>query len=136
MSSLILLEGRPYHNFINSLKSNETKQEYRKCLLKYLKRYKISLKEMLTLPIQDIENMLIDYLLELKIKDLSSSFISLNFCAIKHFYTMNDVRINKEKIGKFLGESKKKTLTEVIHMQNLKVCSILLICVSKSSFLF
>ena len=46
----------------------------------------------------------------MKKQDLSTSFINLNFCALKHFYFMNNVRINKEKIGKFLGESKKKNV--------------------------
>ena len=54
--------------------------------------------------------MLVDYLLYMKKQDLSTSFINLNFCALKHFYFMNNVRINKEKIGKFLGESKKKNV--------------------------
>ena len=65
---------------------------------------------MLSLPIDEIENMLVDYLLYMKKQDLSTSFINLNFCALKHFYFMNNVRINKEKIGKFLGESKKKNV--------------------------
>ncbi len=105
----LLLEGRPYLNFINSLKSEMTKRVYRKALLRYMQKNKVnSLDEMLSLPIQDIENKIVDYLLELKKRDLSSSFIGLNFSALKHFYFMNDVRINKEKISKFLGEFKKK----------------------------
>jgi len=54
-----------------------------------------------------IEKMIIDYLMGLKLEGLSSSYINMNFCSLKHFYFMNDVRINKEKIGKFLGESMK-----------------------------
>jgi site-specific recombinase XerD len=65
---------------------------------------------MLSLPIDGIEDRLVDYLLHMKKQDLSTSFINLNFCALKHFYFMNNVRINKEKIGKFLGESKKKNV--------------------------
>ena len=104
-------EGRPYYNFINSLKSKETKEIYKKCLVYYLQHYNLSkIDELLTLPVVENERMLVDFLLELKNKDLSSSYINLNFCALKHFYFMNDVRINKEKIGKFLGESKKKNL--------------------------
>src|SRR6185503_4525543 len=61
-----------------------------------------------SLPIEEVENKLVDYLLFMKNQDLSTSFINLNFCSLKHFYFMNNVRINKEKIGKFLGESKKK----------------------------
>ena len=110
MSSLILLQGRPYHNFINSIKSEETKEEYKRSLLRYISHYKTNLGDILNRPISEIENMLVDYLLELKKQDLSSSYINLNFCALKHFYFMNDVRINKEKISKFLGEPKKKNV--------------------------
>ena len=110
MSSLLILQGRPYHNFINSIKSEETKEEYKRSLLRYLSHYKTNLGGILSRPIPDIENMLVDYLLELKKQDLSSSYINLNFCALKHFYFMNDVRINKEKISKFLGEPKKKNV--------------------------
>lgn len=106
--SIAVLQGRPYHNFINSLKSKETKKEYRSALLRYLKHYKTTLEDALQLPVADTENMLIDYLMELKKKDLSHSSLNMNFCAIKHFYLMNDHRINKEKIGKFLGEPVKK----------------------------
>jgi integrase len=52
--------------------------------------------------------------------DLSSSYINLNFCALKHFYFMNDVRINKEKIGKFLGESKKKHVDRGYNHEEIK----------------
>lgn len=106
--SLTVLHGRPYHNFINSLKSKETKRKYRSALLRYLKHYKTTLEDALSLPVADTEIMLIDYLMELKNRDLSHSSLNLNFCAIKHFYLMSDHRINKEKIGKFLGEPVKK----------------------------
>ena len=75
---------------------------------------------MLSLPIDKIENMLVDYLLDLKKQDLSSSYINLNFCALKHFYFMNDVRINKEKIGRFLGEPKKKNVDRSYTHQEIK----------------
>ena len=110
MSSVTVLQGRPYHKFINAIKSEETKEEYRRCLLRYLSHHKTTLEDMLTLTIADIENMLVDYLLDLRKQDLSSSYINLNFCALKLYYFMNDVRINKEKIGKYLGESKKKNV--------------------------
>jgi len=102
-------QGRPYLNFINSLKSEQTKLVYRKALIRYVEWYKIkSLDEILSLPIQQVEDRLIDYLLDLRKQDLSSSFIRLNFCVMKHFYFMNDVRINEKKISKFMGEFKKK----------------------------
>jgi site-specific recombinase XerD len=105
--------SRAYYNFINSLKSEETKAVYKKCLGYYLLHYNHIIKrvdDLVTLPVTESEKMLVDYLLGLKHDNLSSSYINLHFCAIKHFYFMNDVRINKEKIGKFLGEPKKKNV--------------------------
>ena len=101
---------RPFQNFIHSLKSNYTKYEYKKGLSRYVCHYNTTPEKMLSLPIDDVEDNLVDYLLYMKKQDLSTSFINLNFCALKHFYFMNNVRINKEKIGKFLGESKKKNV--------------------------
>ena len=109
-TAVTVLQGRPYLKFINAIKSEETKEEYSRCLLRYISHYKTTLEDMLTLPIVDIENMLVDYLLDLRKQDLSSSYINLNFCALKLYYFMNDVRINKEKVGKYLGESKKKNV--------------------------
>jgi site-specific recombinase XerD len=56
----------------------------------------------------------------MKKKQLSTSFINLNFCALKHFYFMNDVRINKEKIGKFMGEKKKKNVDRSYLREEIK----------------
>lgn len=107
MSAILI--GRPYSNFINSIKSQESKIKYKNALNRYMSFYHISsLEALLKIPIQDTESMLIDYLTHLKNEDLSSGYMSLCFSAIKHFYYMNDVRINKEKIAKFMGEAKKK----------------------------
>ena len=103
-------DTRPYQNFIQSLKSDYTKHEYKKALSRYLGHYNTTPEKMLSLPIDEVEDQLVDYLLYMKKQDLSTSFINLNFCALKHFYFMNSVRINKERIGKFLGESKKKNV--------------------------
>ena len=103
------LQGRPYLNFINSLKSEQTKGAYRKALIRFMTTNHIdNLEELLSLPVQDIENMIIDYLLKLQNDDSSSSFININFSALKHVLAMNDVRTNNVKISKFLGEYTKK----------------------------
>ncbi len=39
---LVRLEGQPYFNFINSLKTQATKKEYRRVLLGFMKQYSIS----------------------------------------------------------------------------------------------
>lgn len=75
---------------------------------------------MLTLPILDIENMITNYLTDLKKRDLSSRFVGQNFSALQHFYFMNDVKIYKEKIDKFLGEQKKKNTNCAYTHQEIK----------------
>ncbi|MDQ5868925.1 MAG: hypothetical protein M3530_04265 [Thermoproteota archaeon] len=115
-----LPRGRPYINFINSIKSDKTKQAYRKAVLRFLANSKLSSEEMLTLPILDIENMITDYLTDLKKRDLSSGFVSQKFSALKKFYFLNEIRINKEKIDKFLGEQKKKNTNRAYTHQEIK----------------
>lgn len=111
LSAIVIEEKtRAYRNFINSLKSEETKESYRNALQRYVSHYQISLKDMLSLPIVDIENNLIDYITYLNGQDLSHSFVNVNFSAIKHFYFMNDKNINTRKVGRFLGEAKKKNV--------------------------
>ena len=111
---------RPYQNFIQSLKSDYTKRDYKKALSRYLSHYNTTLERMLSLPVDEVEEKLVDYIVFLKKDDLSTSFINMNFCALKHFYFMNNVRINKEKIGKFLGESKKKNVDRSYFHREIK----------------
>ena len=91
-----------------------------------MSHYQISLEDMLSLPILEIENNLIDYVTYLNAQDLSYSFVNLNFCAIKHFYLMNDKNINIRKVARFLGEAKKKnvdrsyTHTELLDISDLR----------------
>jgi hypothetical protein len=77
---------------------------------------------MLTLPILDIENMITDYLTELKKRDLSSGFVGQNFSALKHFYFMNEAKINKEKIDKFLGDRRRRTPIAPTHTKKSRLC--------------
>ena len=67
------------------------------------------------------------------------SFLNLIFCALKHFYVMNDIRINKEKIGKFLGESGRKNtdrgytheeIKKILDVADLRMKSIILLMAS------
>jgi integrase len=107
-----------YQNFINSIRAEETKKKYSHALDKYieflgLKKenslinhdiYRLLLEE------QDpriIENKIINYIINLKNEGYSSATISLRLAGIMHFYTMNDIVLNKKKIGKYLGEHKK-----------------------------
>ncbi len=106
-STLVLQEQPSYTNFINSLKSPETKEQYRKKLINFIEHYNVTLDGLLSLAPKDIEQMIIKYITNMNAKGLSRSYINLVMCAIFHFLDMNDVLLNKRKISKFLGEPKK-----------------------------
>lgn len=103
-----LSQKRPYRNFINSLPAEETKKSYTYCLQEFLSHYfpgnSLSitiLEDLLSYPVDKTENMIIDYLLFLRKKDLSSGYIGIHFWTLNHFYSMNDVRLNTFKLQKF-----------------------------------
>lgn len=56
-----------FFDFINSLYSDSTKKSYRFCLEKFLNHYGIDLLSFLKLPQQDISNLIIKYLVDLKV---------------------------------------------------------------------
>ena len=68
-----------------------------------------------------MEDSLIDYSLYLKGDNLSIQYIKVNFCALRHFYFMNDVRINTVKIAKFLGDQTKKHVDRGYTHEEIKV---------------
>jgi integrase len=100
--------NQAYQNFINSFKSHATKLVYARMFKKYLYDNNVTLETLLNLSVKDNEQILINYLEKLKSDDRSYSFLNLAFSVLKHFYVMNDIRINKEKISKFMGESGRK----------------------------
>lgn len=99
-----------YLNFINSFKSKETKRKYIYLFTKYLEYLNISYEELdstklLKQDIRTIESDIILYMTRLK-DEKGYSFGSLNtsLAAITLFFTMNDIIVNRKKIGKYLGE--------------------------------
>ena len=105
-SSQLELENQEqeiYFNFFNSLKSPVTKVTYDGHIKTYLKFCNFTkLSELLTIP--DPQKQIIKYITSLKDRGLSYNSIHTMLYGIYHFYIMNDVIVNKEKINKFIGE--------------------------------
>lgn len=102
-------KGQAYLNFINSLRSKETKEQYLYCLVRFLNYYGCqSLENLLGLPLKEIENMLISYMTNLNARQLSSGYINQVMASLFHFFEMNDIVLNKRKIKRFSGEFCKK----------------------------
>ena len=99
----ILDENDPYYNFINSLDSEYTKKYYKFCLEKFLKHYKLDLDSFLKLPQEDMANLIIKYLVEIKI---SKQYKNLMSASLKHACEINDVVLNWRKIKKFINSEK------------------------------
>ncbi len=101
-----------YLLFISSLKSKYTKIKYDECLKKYLK-YSCntnisSLSDILAKDSKIIENEIIQQLIEMKEENLSFSTMSVYIAALYHFFSINDITLNRKKLSKFVGEQENK----------------------------
>ncbi len=124
-SRLLDFSNIALQNFVNSLRTEKTKSIYLNSLKNYLIDNNLTLETLLKLSVKDSERLLINYIEKLKREGKSRSFINLVFCSLKHLYIMKNIRINKEKIGKFLGESvRKKTDRAYTHEEIKKILDV------------
>jgi hypothetical protein len=71
-------QSEAYLNFINTLRSESTRQSYRFCLENFLNHYRIDLLSFLKLPQQDITNLVIKYLVDKKVSRQSHLYLMIN----------------------------------------------------------
>ena len=99
------VQNEAYTNFISSVDSEATKTNYRTVFpyfMKFCKRE--AYEQMLKIEIPKLEGLVRDYIIHLKQnKKLAPGSISMYISGIRHFYQMNDVGLNWEKIKKFKG---------------------------------
>ncbi|MDR4490856.1 MAG: tyrosine-type recombinase/integrase [Candidatus Nitrosocosmicus sp.] len=97
-----------YRNFINSLKTYATKAGYSFNLAKYLSldvNRNLSLDDILSKNVKTIESEIIEEIIrQQEDEKLSSASTALFLTAVNHFFSINDVIINRKKIKKFIGE--------------------------------
>jgi integrase len=55
-----------------------------------------------------VQSKIIDYIIDLKKQDLSIDAINLYVAAIAKFYTVNDVNLNRTKIGMYMPKRKRR----------------------------
>jgi integrase len=101
-----------YVNFVSSLKSPITRKAYVIRLKNYLRSPSISFStfdELLGRDVRLIEHGIIDMLIDMRHRrQLSYSAQNGFLAAITHFYSINDVTVNRKKIKKFMSESENK----------------------------
>jgi integrase len=103
--SLELQESNLYSNFINSLKSEDTKKHYSAALRQYMRYYGMTKYSDMLLP--DKAEKIKQYVIHLANKPggTSKSVFSILFAALRNFYEMNDIEdIKWRKIKRFTGE--------------------------------
>jgi integrase len=112
-------ENEPYFNFINSLKSDVTKEIYQYHLTVFMKFCNVeNFYELFIIP--EPQSQIIKHLMSLREKGLSSNSISTRLNAIYHFYDMNDVALNKKKINMFKGEYSRKVVDRSYTHEEIK----------------
>lgn len=100
-------QKRYYSNFINSVRSEATRRSYQHYLKKFQEFYEG--KDILfDGNIKQIEQNIITYLLSIKEKGLSHHHIKCTFVGINHFYMINDINLNRNKIKRFIHFDEKK----------------------------
>ncbi|MGB6671339.1 MAG: site-specific integrase [Candidatus Nitrosopolaris sp.] len=114
-----------YRNFLESIKSDATKYLYSWHFQKFVRFIGgddklIREHEKLT------ESQVIDYIVTRRKQNYSYAYLASSISAIFHFYTMNDINLNRKKISRFMGNNEKKCkdvgyTTEQIH-KLLDVC--------------
>ena len=114
-----------YVNFISSIRAEQSKKKYAYLLDLYteflnLKGGRDELSILLDQNIKTIENSIISYILQLKKENYSYSTINTRLAAIAYFYTMNDIVINRKKIGKYLGEHVKTVKDRAYTIDEIK----------------
>jgi integrase len=98
LDTAITLAGDAYRNFADTIKSDKTREQYKRCLVKFMRFASIT----------EVDNLLVlaevDYISYLKARKLSAVTISLYLAAVIHFYSMNDVTVNRRRIGLFIPQ--------------------------------
>ena len=126
-----------YSNFINSLKSPETKKEYSYFLKVFMRFHNItSFSNMLENPEQKIRV----YLIETSKRNLSKTHFGIMLAALRNFYEMNDIdNIKWNKLKRFIGETKAphkdrayshEEILTLVNNCNLKMKAIILLLAS------
>jgi site-specific recombinase XerD len=100
-------EDEAYQNFINSLQSEYTKTNYRKSLnqfLSFLQLKDFESSKLLNYDVKTMENLVRDYILDMRKRNLSLSTINCSCAALKHFFDINDFDLRwSKKLVKFKG---------------------------------
>jgi integrase len=100
----LLLQGAPYDNFVNTLKSPDTLKDYDRALKRFMQHLNITdVNNLLPPLIQNPKQKIIDYILYLKKeRGLGGISIASYVAGIVHFYAINDITLNRKRISAYI----------------------------------
>lgn len=110
-------EKEVYSNFVDSILSKFTKTVYIGHLKRFMKFCNASsYSDLLKM---DANKQLIKYTMASREEGISANSISNRLNAVFHFYSMNDVTLNKNKIKRFKGEHQRKTIDRAYSVEEI-----------------
>jgi integrase len=106
--SQLILSGACYNNFVDTIKSQATLEQYKYGITQFMKFLKIrdinNLMVMAQAP-KEIQQKIIDYVKYMReVKQLGAVTIQLYLASIMHFYSINDVNLNRKRISSYIPE--------------------------------
>jgi integrase len=120
-----------FRNFMVSLRTDSTRESYSYYFYRFLKhnpKYaSLTLDEILKVRPKEVEKDIIETIIKMKEEEcLSSSSTNLLAASLIHFFSINDVLLNRKKISKFIGEQQNKfEYRSYTHEEISKLLSIL-----------
>jgi integrase len=119
----LTLSGNAYDNFVNTIKSEVTLECYNNAIKRFMLYLNITDVNNLLILSKDpleIQQKIINYILYLKKdKGLSAVSIAQYIACIIHFYAMNDVTLNRKKIGRYIPEHIRKQKDRAYTIQEI-----------------
>lgn len=120
-----------FRHFMVSLRSDSTRESYSYYFYRFLKHnpkyINLTLDEILKVEPKELEKDIIETIIKMKEEEcLSSSSTNLLAASLIHFFSINDVLLNRKKISKFIGEQQNKfEYRSYTHEEISKLLSIL-----------
>ena len=107
--------------FHSAIKSDVTRTTYNHHLTRFLEYFIIkNFDSLLKISPKKTQEMIEDYVLHQRSRELSASHIKIAVCALELFYSMNDFILNFKKIKKMIPESKKSGNDKPYTTEHLK----------------
>lgn len=105
-NTAVIQQSEAYSTFVNSLRSQQTKDVYICCLNDFLKYLDKTCEKLLELEPKQVQQKIINYVVDMRDnRKLSPNTISCRVSALQTFFQMNDIEgINWFKVKKYKGE--------------------------------